>query len=111
MCRSALAFGHAPVYAVTSVFLAESFKAQARYSGISLGYQLAGVVSSGPTPFIGAALVAAYGGFLPIVIMMFIGSIVAAVCFSIMGETRNSDFTAAVHTHPPGEALLFNVRT
>ena len=107
----ALAFGHAPVYAVTSVFLAESFKAQARYSGISLGYQLAGVVSSGPTPFIGAALVAAYGGFLPIVIMMFIGSIVAAVCFSIMGETRNSDFTAAAHSHPPAEALPFNVRT
>ena len=94
----ALALGHAPVYAVTATFFAESFGARARYSGISLGYQLAGAVSSGPTPFLGAALFAAFGGFVPVVIMMLVGSVIAALCFAAMKETWKSDIGAAAST-------------
>jgi metabolite-proton symporter len=88
---AALALGHAPVYAVTATFFAESFGARTRYSGISLGYQLAGAISSGPTPFLAAALVAVYGGFVPIVIMMLAGSVIAALCFMSLPETLRSD--------------------
>lgn len=52
----------AAFYAVTGVFMAEFFETRVRYSGISFGYQMAGMLAGAPAPIISAALVHWAGG-------------------------------------------------
>jgi MFS family permease len=53
--------GHNAMYGPQAAYFSELFGADVRYSGASLGYQLASVVSGAPAPFIATALLAAYG--------------------------------------------------
>lgn len=57
----AFVFSHAAMYAPQAAFLSEMFGTRVRYSGASLGAQLASVVAGGLSPFIATALLAAYG--------------------------------------------------
>jgi len=43
-----------------AALIAESFDADARYTGAGLGYQLASVIAGGPAPLIAVALLARY---------------------------------------------------
>ena len=52
----ALVFAHSPMYGPQAAFLAELFGTRVRYSGASLGAQLASVVAGGLSPFIATAL-------------------------------------------------------
>jgi len=54
--------GHAITYAAVAGFLAELFDARLRYTGVSTAYQVGGMISSGPAPFVAAALFVAFGG-------------------------------------------------
>ena len=47
-------------YGPQAAFIAESFTPNLRYSGASLGYQLASIIAGGPAPIIATALFAAY---------------------------------------------------
>jgi metabolite-proton symporter len=51
---------HDMQYGPQAALIAESFKGRVRYSGASLGYQLASVIAGGPAPFIAAWLFARY---------------------------------------------------
>jgi len=51
---------HDMLYGPQAALIAESFKGRVRYSGASLGYQLASVIAGGPAPFIAAWLFARY---------------------------------------------------
>ena len=86
-----MVLGHAPCYAVISSFIAETYDTSSRYSGSSIAYHLAGATSSGPTPIIAGALVAAYGGFVPVVVMLVVAAIIAIVCVLALQETRTVD--------------------
>jgi MFS family permease len=57
----ALAVCHAAMYGPQAAFLSELFGARVRYSGASLGAQLASVLAGGLSPFIATALLAEYG--------------------------------------------------
>src|SRR6266566_1260879 len=52
---------HDMQYGPQASLIAESFTGRLRYSGASLGYQLASIIAGGPAPFIATALFAAYG--------------------------------------------------
>jgi len=54
--------GHAAMYGPQASFFAELFGAKVRYTGASLGYQLASVLGGGLAPLIATALFAAAGG-------------------------------------------------
>ncbi|MGP4085542.1 MFS transporter [Streptomyces sp. KR55] len=54
--------GHALTYSAVSSFLAELFEARFRYTGASVAYQVGGMITSGPAPFVAAALFASTGG-------------------------------------------------
>ena len=47
-------------YGPQAALIAEAFPSKLRYSGASLGYQLASIIAGGPAPLIAAALFAAY---------------------------------------------------
>ena len=61
LAMSLLQFIIAGLYAVTGVLLSELFDTRLRYSGISFGYQMAGLLAA-PAPLICAALVHWAGG-------------------------------------------------
>ena len=61
LAMSLLLFTGSALYAVTGVLLAELFETRVRYSGISFGYQMAGLLSA-PAPLICTALVHWAGG-------------------------------------------------
>jgi metabolite-proton symporter len=58
----ALGVGHAAMYAPQAAFFSELFGTRVRYSGASLGYQLASPLAGGLAPLIAAALIDASGG-------------------------------------------------
>lgn len=57
---------HAIMYGPQAALYAEMFPADVRYSGASLGFQLASVFAGGLAPFIMTALLAAFGGSWPV---------------------------------------------
>jgi MHS family shikimate/dehydroshikimate transporter-like MFS transporter len=54
--------GRRPVYGPQAAFFSELFGAKVRYTGASLGYQLASVLGGGLAPLIAAGLFAWTGG-------------------------------------------------
>jgi MFS family permease len=54
-------FTHAAMYGPQAAFIAELFSTELRYSGASMGYQLAGVLGGGIAPIVAIALVDATG--------------------------------------------------
>src|SRR6202042_2369542 len=51
---------HDMMYGPQAALIAEAFTPRLRYSGASLGYQLASIIAGGPAPLIATALFAAY---------------------------------------------------
>jgi MHS family shikimate/dehydroshikimate transporter-like MFS transporter len=84
---AALVFGHAPMYGPQAAFLSELFGTRVRYSGASLGSQLASVVAGGLSPFIATALLPyGRGALATYIIMMALITIVAVL---VASETRH----------------------
>ena len=52
---------HDMMYGPQAALIAESFTGRLRYSGASMGYQLASVIAGGPAPLIATWLFATYG--------------------------------------------------
>jgi hypothetical protein len=52
--------------------IAESFTPRLRYSGASIGYQLASIFAGGPAPLIATALFAHYKSSTPIAIYILV---------------------------------------
>ena len=57
----AFVFSHAAMYGPQAAFFSELFGTRVRYSGASLGAQLAAVLAGGTSPFIATLLLAKYG--------------------------------------------------
>jgi MFS transporter, MHS family, shikimate and dehydroshikimate transport protein len=85
----ALVFAHSPMYGPQAAFLAELFGTRVRYSGASLGSQLASVVAGGLSPFIATALLPyGRGALAAYVIAMALVTIASVFAAS---ETRHRD--------------------
>jgi metabolite-proton symporter len=82
-----LAFSQASVYAVQSTWFAELFGTRVRYTGASLPYQIAGIITSGPAPLISAWLFATYKSTLPIAGYIAITAVLSLVCAYFLAET------------------------
>jgi len=80
----ALALSQASVYGVQSALFAELFPVNVRYTGASLPYQFAGVITSGPAPLIATSLFVAFGSVWPIAIYISITALISLVCAYFM---------------------------
>lgn len=58
----AFVLGHGAMWAIGGALYSEMFDTRFRYSGVSLGYQLASIVGGGPAPLVATALIAWSGG-------------------------------------------------
>ena len=82
---------HALTYGVQASFLAELFDTRLRYTGSSVTYQIGGMLSSGPTPFIAAALVAWTGGTWAISLYLIAGALISIAVVTAARETSQQD--------------------
>jgi metabolite-proton symporter len=91
-----LSVAHASMYGPMSAYFAELFGTRVRYSGVSLGYQLASIIGGGAGPLISIYLVGAAGGaFWPVVVWMVALCLITLVSVLIAAETfRGGEFSS-----------------
>jgi metabolite-proton symporter len=76
-------------YGPQASLIAENFTGRLRYSGASIGYQLASVIAGGPAPLIATALLAAYHSSVPISIYL-VGCAVVSMIALVLIPIRDS---------------------
>ncbi|HEX3864339.1 MAG TPA: MFS transporter [Stellaceae bacterium] len=92
----AVALSFIPVmtmYGPEAALIAEAFTPRLRYSGASLGYQLASIIAGGPAPFISTWLFATYHSTLPIGIYVVACAIVSIGATSLLPDYTNKDIS------------------
>jgi metabolite-proton symporter len=91
-----LALGHAMLYSVQASLIPELFGTRLRYTGASIGYQLAAPIAGGTSPLIAAWLTHSFPGqsWLLAVYIMVICAF-SSVCVHFLGETSRKDLSAA----------------
>jgi hypothetical protein len=73
--------------------IAESFTGRLRYSGASLGYQLASVMAGGPAPLIAAWLFAQYGSGYAIAAYILLCAILSLISTAMLKDYTNRDIS------------------
>jgi MFS family permease len=85
---------HSMMYGPQAALIAEAFTPRLRYSGASIGYQLASIVAGGPAPAIAATLIAAYQTGYAIAIYIAFCAVVSLVSASFMPDYTGADISA-----------------
>jgi MFS family permease len=81
-------------YGPEAALIAESFTPRLRYSGTSLGYQLASIIAGGPAPMIATALFAAFHWSLPIALYMVACAVIGVISTSLLTDYTSKDISA-----------------
>ena len=90
LAMSLWTFSAGALYGVTGALISELFEARVRYSGISLGYQMAGVLGGALAPLIVTALVQWAGGSSwPVATYLFAMSFVSLAAVFFASERFN----------------------
>ncbi|TCP52953.1 metabolite-proton symporter [Tamaricihabitans halophyticus] len=79
---------HGAMYGPQAAFFAELFSTGVRYSGASIGYQLASIVAGGLAPLIATGLLAAFDGTLAISLYIGLVCLITVVAVWAAKETR-----------------------
>jgi MFS family permease len=82
---------HGTIVGGMSAFFVELFPTNARYTGFSLGYQLATVISGALAPLIGVALLNAYGSTLPVSLYAAAMTGPGLICLGMSPETAGTE--------------------
>jgi MFS family permease len=83
-----LSVAHAMSYGPMSAYFAELFGTRVRYSGVSIGYQLASIIGGGAGPLISIYLVGATGGsYWPVVAWMGLLCLITFISVLVAAET------------------------
>jgi MFS family permease len=73
-------------YGPQAALIAESFPGSLRYSGSSLGYQLASLTAGGPAPIVAVLLLRQYGTSTSIAVYMAICSVISLACVAALHD-------------------------
>ncbi|MEU6715073.1 MFS transporter [Nonomuraea sp. NPDC046802] len=79
-------------YGPQATFIAESFTGRLRYSGASLGYQLASVTAGGPAPLIAVWLLATYESSLAVAIYMAVCALISVAAALALKDRSQQDY-------------------
>lgn len=90
----ALAVGHGAMYAPQASFVSELFGTRVRYSGLSLGYQLASVLAGGLSPIIALSLFDKTGSSWPVALYLLGMSAITTLSVYLASETAHKDISA-----------------
>ena len=84
---------HDMMWGPLAALTAEVFTPRLRYSGASIGFQLAAVFAGGPAPLIATALLAASGSGYVIALYILGCAIVSVIATAALPNARDRDFT------------------
>ncbi|GCE09822.1 MFS transporter [Dictyobacter aurantiacus] len=87
----AIGICHASVYGPQAAFISEHFGPKLRYSGASLGYQLASLTAGGPAPIIATLLVAQYHSYVPLALYIVLMALISFFSALALKEYANKD--------------------
>jgi metabolite-proton symporter len=93
-------FFHAAMYGPQAAFFSELFGTKVRYSGASIGYQLASIVAGSVAPLIATALLSAYRSSMPISIYVAACSVITIIAVILAHETAKLDLTTVDGSRP-----------
>lgn len=85
---------HDMMYGPQAALIAESFTGRLRYSGSSLGYQLASVIAGGPAPLIATWLYATYHSAFAIAIYIAACAVITLIATALMTDYTGKDISA-----------------
>jgi hypothetical protein len=85
-------------YGPQAAFIAESFPANMRYTGSSLGYQLASITSGGPAPLIATWLLHEYGTSAAISVYVVVIAGISFVSAIFLPDRSKHDYGAMTDT-------------
>ncbi|HEY1799028.1 MAG TPA: MFS transporter [Stellaceae bacterium] len=92
----AVALSFIPVmtmYGPEAALIAEAFTPRLRYSGASLGYQLASIIAGGPAPFISTYLFATYHSTVPIGIYIVVCAVIGIGATFMLPDYTNREIS------------------
>jgi MFS family permease len=84
---------HDMMYGPQAALIAECFTGRLRYSGASLGYQLASLIAGGPAPLIAAALFAQYHSGYAIAAYILLCAILSLVATTMLKDYTSQDIS------------------
>jgi metabolite-proton symporter len=84
---------HDMQYGPQAALIAETFTGRLRYSGASLGYQLASIIAGGPAPLIAAYLLGTLGSWVPIAIYIVICALISLGATLLIPDRSTADHT------------------
>ena len=96
----AVALSFIPVmtmYGPQAALIAEAFTPRLRYSGASLGYQLASIIAGGPAPFISAWLFSTYHSSFPIGLYVCVCAAISICAALLLPDQTNKDIAHEAH--------------
>jgi MFS family permease len=80
---------HDMAYGPQAAFIAENFTESLRYSGASMGYQLASVIAGGPAPLIATAVFAQYHSGYAVVAYLVVCAVISIAASLLMTDRTN----------------------
>ncbi|MFE0385522.1 MFS transporter [Streptomyces bungoensis] len=86
---------HGAMYGPQAAFISEMFDTRVRYSGASMGAQLASIVAGALAPIIAVDLLKNYGSATPISVYLCAAALVTTLTVAVTRETRGRDLTRA----------------
>ena len=85
---------HDMMYGPQAALIAESFTGRLRYSGASLGYQLASIIAGGPAPLIATWLFSRYGSPYAIAIYIACCAVISVIATAMMTDYTGKDISS-----------------
>ncbi len=93
---------HDMMYGPQAALIAECFTGRLRYSGASLGYQLASIIAGGPAPMIAAALFAQYHSGFAIALYILACAVISLLSTALLKDYTGQDISREYdETHAP----------
>ncbi|MFT9846422.1 MFS transporter [Aneurinibacillus sp. REN35] len=83
--------GPTMAYGPQAALIAENFPVHLRYSGASLGYQLASIIGGGLAPLISVYLLHKYNSTVPISIYIIIACLISLVAVTMLKDRSNQE--------------------
>jgi MFS family permease len=87
---------HDMLYGPQAALIAENFPTKLRYSGSSLGYQLASVIAGGPAPMIATYLLHTFGSAYAVSGYIVFNCIVTMIAVAFMKDRTHEDYAQDV---------------
>ncbi|MFE2326493.1 MFS transporter [Streptomyces sp. NPDC059385] len=94
---------HGAMYGPQAAFISEMFDTTVRYSGASMGSQLASIIGGALAPIVAVELLKDYGASLPVSLYLAAAVVITTLTVLVAKETRGRDL-ARNHT-PAGAAI------